>query len=423
MKLALLVARHGSKSLGMLGLSEEDESLILLAIRSKYTSPVASRRGMSSVLWSPKNGEQEEDEEDEDEEDGDDDASGSSVSGMRAETGRAASPSTPMNKQSRSSSNISETDDAALSSSTAAAGDVIGSPQEASAMPLSAICAALKAELALEQGLGVGDTVEQACQRLGVERQNNLKLDAAAAYNACVQGPRSAGGGKRRVRATSDWSGPSPSSSSSTTAAAAAATASAGKSVGRTSQRGQAFVSSPTHPSVPTTLSSSSTTDAYYDEDEIQRSASPSGPIHVPDMITASEAVSNPSSVERERHKTLSYILPATALPALKQVPGATPAPVFPSSHGTGSAGSGGVRVASKSLSSSSSPSADAAGGDRRRHSDSSVKAKGGAVAAAIHAQAMADSSSEEEEDDDEDEDDDEEDEEDEDEEIGRAHV
>ena len=48
MKLALLVARDGSKCLRVFSLSEEDDSLILLAIRSTYTSPARRRsRGLS----------------------------------------------------------------------------------------------------------------------------------------------------------------------------------------------------------------------------------------------------------------------------------------------------------------------------------------------------------------------------------------
>ena len=244
MKLALLVARQGSSCLSIFSLSEEDESLILLAIRSGYSSPArrqsrqgggAADRGMSSMLWPPhRGGEEEEDEEEEEEEQVEDEEGEEGEE--EGELFPRASPlaTTPRSRLS------SPSPDAASPLTAARSPNTSGDGPHPPTMPLSAICSALKAKLGLSPSLGLAETVSEACSKLGVSRQNNLKLDAASAF-AAAEGPAggesSGGGGSRsagsgsggsggsstaeagtrgraRVRALSDWTGEANPSSS-----------------------------------------------------------------------------------------------------------------------------------------------------------------------------------------------------------------
>lgn len=230
MKLALLVARQGSPCLSIFSLSEEDESLILLAIRTGYSSPArrqtrqgaggsAGGRGMSSMLWPPRRGEEEEGEEEEEqeEEDGEDGLDDQEDEEEEGELFSRASSLLAATPRSRLSSVSS---DASPSAARDARSPNTSGEGANSAMPLSAICSALKAKLGLNPSLGLAETVSEACSKLGVARQNNLKLDAANAF-AAAEGPvrvtesgvsGSAGGdagsrGRGRARATSDLTG------------------------------------------------------------------------------------------------------------------------------------------------------------------------------------------------------------------------
>ena len=195
MKLALLVARQGSVCLEILGLSEEDESLILLAIRTGYSSPAARRlssrgsasgrqgedapgsRGLSALWQRGGEDDGEEEEEVEGEEEGEEGPSprlspGALGSDKRSSGTLSALPEAP---RERLNSSNSEFSDHSVNSANAAHTPAprIASPNtsgDGATMPLSAMCSALKARLTLSPSLGISDTVAEACRRLSVTR-------------------------------------------------------------------------------------------------------------------------------------------------------------------------------------------------------------------------------------------------------------